>query len=282
MSKLFIFGHGYTTKNLTKIISEDFSEIFVTSREPSRINDKFVNHVIKYEDSGEFLLSKKDEITHILCSVPPDENGDPVYESFKNEIKDLCSLKWIGYLSATSVYGDHNGEFVDENSELKANTNRGLNRILAEKQWDEFCKKQNIILKIFRIAGIYGKGRNIYDRIKKENYKLVLKDNQYFSRIHIEDLTCCLKESLKRIDQSEIFNLADDMPSNIQDVVEYICKKVNIKLPESINYEQLENEMSKSFYNDNKKVLNKHIKQKYNLKLKYPSFKEGYDEIIDK
>ena len=171
MNKLLIFGHGYTTKNLTKIITDDFSEIFTTSREPEKINDKFVNHVIKYEDSGEFLISKKNDLTHILCSIPPDENGDPVYERFKNDIKDLCSLKWIGYLSATSVYGNHNGEFVDENSELKANTNIGLNRILAEKQWEEFCAKYDIILKIFRIAGIYGKGRNIYERIKKGDYK---------------------------------------------------------------------------------------------------------------
>ena len=168
MNKLLIFGHGYTTKNLTKIITDDFSEIFAISREPEKINDKFVNHVINYKDSGEFLISKKNDLTHILCSIPPDKNGDPVYERFKNDIKDLCSLKWIGYLSATSVYGDHNGEFVDENSELKANTNRGLNRILAEKQWEEFCTNRNIILKIFRIAGIYGKGRNIYERIKKE------------------------------------------------------------------------------------------------------------------
>ena len=281
MNKLLIFGHGYTTKNLTKIITDDFSEIFVTSREPEKINDKFVNHVIKYEDSGEFLISKKNDLTHILCSIPPDENGDPVYERFKNDIKDLCSLKWIGYLSATSVYGDHNGEFVDENSELKANTSRGLNRILAEKQWEEFCTNHNIILKIFRIAGIYGKGRNIYERIKKGDYKLILKDKQYFSRIHINDLTHCLKESLKRIDQFEIFNLADDAPSNIQDVVEYICKKMNIKLPNTINYEQLENEMTKNFFTDNKKVLNTKIKQKLNFKLKYPSYKEGYNQIIN-
>ena len=71
MNKLLIFGHGYTTKNLTKIITDDFSEIFVTSREPEKINDKFVNHVIKYEDSGEFLISKKNDLTHILCSIPP-------------------------------------------------------------------------------------------------------------------------------------------------------------------------------------------------------------------
>ena len=282
MNKLLIFGHGYTTKNLTKIITEDFSEIYATSREPEKINDKFVNHVIKYEESGEFLISNKNDLTHILCSIPPDTNGDPVYERFKNDIKDLSSLKWIGYLSATSVYGDHDGAFVDENSELKANTNRGLNRILAEKQWSEFCKNYKIVLKIFRIAGIYGKGRNIYERIKKGDYKLILKDKQYFSRIHIDDLTYCLKETFKRIDQSEIFNLADDTPSNIQDVVEYICRKVNIKIPETINYEQLENEMTRSFYNDNKKVLNKEMKQKLNFKLKYPSYKDGYDEIIDK
>ena len=94
-------------------------------------------------------------------------------------------------------------------------------------------------------------------------------------------MTHCLKESLKRIDQFEIFNLADDTPSNMQDVVEYICKKVNIKLPNTINYEQLENEITKNFFTDNKKVLNTKIKQKLNFKLKYPSYKEGYNQIIN-
>ena len=85
-----------------------------------------------------------------------------------------------------------------------------------------------------------------------------------------------------RCEYTEIYNVSDDLPSNIQDVVRYICDKIEINQPDIISFEKLENEMTRSFYKDNKKVNNELIKNKFNLNLKFPTYREGYDEIIGK
>ena len=282
MNNLLIFGYGYTANYLNKIIESDFDNIFVTSREPSKINKNLIAQTVNFNDSSSILSNSENNITHIICSIPPDLNGDPAFLKFHKNLKKLSSLKWIGYLSATSVYGDHDGKFVDENSELKSNNQRGLNRILAEEQWLKFCDENNILLNIFRIAGIYGPGRNIFERIKNNEYKLVIKPNHFFSRIYIIDLIHCIREAMLRCEYTEIYNVSDDLPSNIQDVVKYICDKIEIEQPDIINFEKLENEMTRSFYKDNKKVNNRLIKKKFNISLKFPTYREGYDEIIGK
>ena len=282
MNNLFIFGYGYTANYLIKIIESDFNNIFVTSREPSKISDNLTAQTVNFSESSKILNNSENNITHVLCSIPPDIDGDPAFLKFHEDLKNLSSLRWIGYLSATSVYGDHNGELVDENSELKANNQRGLNRILAEEQWLKFCDENNILLNIFRIAGIYGPGRNIFERIKNNEYKLVIKPNHFFSRIYITDLIHFIREVMLRCDYTEIYNVSDDLPSNIQDIVKYICHKIEIEQPDIISFEKLQNEMTKSFYKDNKKVNNKLIKNRFNLNLKFPTYREGYDEIIGK
>ena len=280
MDNLLIFGYGYTTNYLLKIIKSDFNYIFVTSRQPSKISDNLIAQTVNFSDTSEIINNRGNNITHILCSIPPDLDGDPAFLKFHQDLKKLSSLRWIGYLSATSVYGDHNGELVDEKSELKANNQRGLNRILAEEQWLKFCNENNILLNIFRIAGIYGPGRNIFERIKKNEYKLVTKPNHFFSRIYIIDLIHCIREAMLRCECTEIYNISDDLPSSIQDVVKYICDKIEINQPDIISFEKLENEMTRSFFKDNKKVNNELIKNRFNLNFKFPTYREGYDEII--
>ena len=282
MNNLFIFGYGYTANYLIKIIESDFNNIFVTSRESSKISDNLTAQTVHFSESSKILNNSENNITHILCTIPPDIDGDPAFLKFHEDLKNLSSLRWIGYFSATNVYGDHNGELVDENSELKTNNQRGLNRILAEEQWLKFCDENNILLNIFRIAGIYGPGRNIFEKIKNNEYKLVIKPNHFFSRIYITDLIHCIREVMLRCDYTEIYNISDDLPSNIQDVVKYICHKIKIEQPDIISFEKLQNEMAKSFYKDNKKVNNKLIKNRFNLNLKFPTYREGYDEIIGK
>ena len=282
MNNLFIFGYGYTANYLIKIIESDFNNIFVTSRESSKISDNLTAQTVHFSESSKILNNSENNITHILCTIPPDIDGDPAFLKFHEDLKNLSSLRWIGYFSATNVYGDHNGELVDENSELKTNNQRGLNRILAEEQWLKFCDENNILLNIFRIAGIYGPGRNIFEKIKNNEYKLVIKPNHFFSRIYITDLIHSIREVMLHCDYTEIYNISDDLPSNIQDVVKYICHKIEIEQPDIISFEKLQNEMTKSFYKDNKKVNNKLIKNRFNLNLKFPTYREGYDEIIGK
>ena len=278
---IFIFGYGYTANLLCEKIIDQ--KIFATSRSIDNKVQAHKNISIISPLETEYILEKyADEISHILISVPPDDGGDIFLRTVNFDLTRLNQLKWIGYLSATSVYGDHQGRYVDENSELLTVSKRGKNRKLAEDQWHKIAKSQNLPLHIFRVAGIYGPERNMLERIKSGNYVKVIKKGHFFSRIHVNDLTNTLIASMHKPNPISVYNIADDHPSSIDEVTDYIAKNISITVTEEINYEDFsKKEQAESFFSENKKVNNKLIKEELGIILEYPSYKEGYNKIID-
>ena len=278
---IFIFGYGYTANFLCEKIIDQ--KIFATSRSSENKEQAHKNISIISPLETEYILEKyTDEISHILISVPPDNGGDIFLRTVSFDLTRLNQLKWIGYLSATSVYGDHQGRYVDENSELLTVSKRGKNRKLAEDQWHKIAKNQNLPLHIFRIAGIYGPERNMLERIKSGNYVKVIKKGHFFSRIHVNDLTNTLIASMYKPNPISVYNIADDHPSSIDEVTDYIAKNISITVTEEINYEDFsKEEQADSFFSENKKVNNKLIKEELGIILEYPSYKEGYNKIIN-
>jgi nucleoside-diphosphate-sugar epimerase len=283
MNKLLIGGFGYTASILArKCASKDFKIIGTTRDSQKKILASQFLNIINYQEFGALLENSKEEITHLMLSAPPSDKGDPFFLGYQNYISEMKSLKWIGYLSATNVYGDYQGQYVDELSATKPTTQKGQNRLLAEEQWLSTCKANELPLHIFRIAGIYGEQRNIYEKIKKETLKNIVKHGQFFSRIHVSDLVNVLLASMKKPNPINVYNVSDDFPSSLSDVIKFVCELAKLKTPEEINYNDLDQEYRQnSFYAENKKIANRHLKEDLGIILEYPSYREGYLEIIN-
>ena len=202
-------------------------------------------------------------ITSTLSSSPPHEKS----ESSK--------IKSILYLSSTSVYGDHNGAWVNEESETKPKTKMGIDRLHIENKWIEFSKKKKLPIQIFRLAGIYSEKNNAVSRLQNKQSFLVVKENHFFSRIHVKDISEILYLSLINIKENQIFNLADNKPASSVEVTSYASKLLGCELPTKINFEDLEDSVLKDFYRDSKKVSNEKVKKELNYEFIYPSYKEG-------
>ena len=283
MNKVLIFGYGYVARFLSEKIIANGNTVLATSRDSNKIKSQFKGLTLIHPDK---VISKlndyKDQITHLIVSVPPNESGDIFLNQYQDILLRMSNLKWIGYLSATNVYGDHNGKYVNESSSLKGNTSKGLNRIKAESQWIEHSKENDLPLHIFRIAGIYGPERNIYERIKSNKFNHIIKHDQYFSRIYINDLVNVLLASMKKPNPINIYNVADDMPSSMSDVVDFICQRTSCSIPKKISFEDLDAVQKKqSFYLENKRINNRLLKEGLGIILKYPSYREGYEELIE-
>ena len=282
---IFCFGFGQVAKNfINKIISENYSVILsATSR--SETSEKIFNG-LKYQNYkfngkkfDERLIQKLTEVDHVLVSVPPNEGEDLIIKKFLSIIKN-SNIKWITYLSATSVYGDHKGSWVDESSETKPTSDSSNARLKAEKYWLSL-KKKNFPVQIFRLSGIYSNENNILTRLKFGDVKLVNQKDHYFSRIHVEDISNILFESLTKFKSGEIYNLSDDKPAPSMEVTLYGAKLLNIKHIERIEVKDIKNEMLKNFYKDSKKVNNKKMKEFFNYRLKFPTYVEGLNYIRD-
>ena len=281
---IFCFGFGQVAKNfIKKIKSENLNiNLTVTSREDSKKNN-FNN--IDYESFqfsensfDERLIKNLRSSDHILISIAPVKGEDIVIKNFQNNFNN-SEIKWITYLSATSVYGNHNGEWVDENSDTKPTATNGIDRLNAEKSWLNFAEKKNLPLQVLRLSGIYSNQNNILARLKTGNTKIIDKKNQFFSRIHVEDIANILFKSLQKFKSKEIYNVSDDMPTSSKELILHGSKLLNIKKPKVVDLSTIESEMVKNFYKDSKKVNNKKMKEFFNYKLKYPTYIEGLNYI---
>ena len=237
-----------------------------------------------YEFNSEIIdqniHTKIEDADFILVSIPPTNDEDIVIKSFNETIKKT-KTKWITYLSATSVYGNHDGEWVNENSETKPTSASGVKRLKAENQWLKFSNENNLPIQIFRLSGIYSTQNNILKRLISGQTKIVKKDNHFFSRIHVEDIANLLFHSMEKFKRNEIYNVSDDKPSSQEEIASYGSKLLKVESPEFLELDNLEDGMLKDFYKDSKKVDNKKVKIFFNYQLIYPTYKEGLDKILN-
>jgi len=281
---IFCFGFGQVAKNFIKKLSVEQYNINLSATSRNKSSKKIFNginynsYLFNSENFDQNLVVKLKEADHILVSIPPENQEDLVVKNF-SKFLESSKLKWITYLSATSIYGDHKGEWVNENSKTNPISNNGIARLKAEKAWVSLEKKNKIPVQIFRLSGIYSNEKNILIRLKSGEVKLINKKNHYFSRIHVDDISNILFKSLSKFKSGEIYNLSDDKPSTSEDVTLFGAKMLNIKNIEKIEVDQIKSEMLKNFYNESKKVSNEKMKSYFNYNLKFPSYIEGLNYI---
>lgn len=271
MSHLFCFGLGFTAK----VLKRRLEALGWTVTGTSRSGD---DGSLAFDGTKPLPRSAFNDVTHLLISVPPGEAGDPVLNCHRDDVARLAqSLRWAGYLSTTGVYGDRQGEWVDEDSPLAPSTVRGERRLAAETDWQSL----GLPLHIFRLAGIYGPGRNQLVALRNGTAKRIVKHGQVFSRIHVEDIAGVLAASMAKPDPERAYNVCDDEPCPPQDVVAFAARLLNIPPPPAIPFEEADlSPMAKSFYAESKRVSNRRIKDELSYRLIYPSYREGLTGLL--
>jgi nucleoside-diphosphate-sugar epimerase len=276
MPCLFIFGLGYVGQHLERTLLAKGWRVMGTTRTATQaqsLKDQGFEAVI-WDGLAPYPHGILQGVTHILITIPPDEKGDIVLRHL-----DLAalSLKWVGYLSATSVYGDHQGAWVHEDSALKPISPRGRQRRMAEAQWQSYAAKYAPFpIHIFRLSGIYGPGRSVLESIKTGAAMRIHKPEQVFSRIHIEDIVQVLMASITDPHPGEIYNLADDEPAATADVIAFGCNMLGVEVPPLIPFEEATISPSlREFYAEQKRICNHKIKESLSVSLIYPTYKEG-------
>jgi nucleoside-diphosphate-sugar epimerase len=270
--KLFCFGLGYTARHLIN----ELSPLTWQHSGTHKSSGDFIFDGIYPLENAEIFLK---DVTHLLISIAPDATGeDPVLRLHQQDIVNMPNLKWVGYLSATSVYGDHRGNWVDEKTTPAPTDERGKARLITEQKWLSL----NLPVHIFRLGGIYGPSRNQIDVVKNQTARKLIKQDHVFSRVHVSDIASALLSSMQNPAHG-IYNIVDDAPSSSTDVLDYICEQLSQTPIEGISIESADiSAMMKSFYADNKKVSNTKTKEALNWQLKFPSYKEGYAELLAK
>lgn len=278
---LLSFGHGYSANVWGEQLLAQGWRVIGTTRSPEkaeRLHKLGIEARLWNDDAA---IAKDIAIaTHILSSVAPDREGDRVLRKFNTLLSEQASnLKWVGYLSTTGVYGDKNGGWVDETSALTPSTARGQWRKSAESAW---LSIPDLPIHIFRLAGIYGPGRGPFAKVRAGTARRIVKKDQVFSRIHVEDIAQSLQASVLNPKARAIYNLCDDDPAPPQDVIAYAAQLLGVPLPPEIPFETAEmTDMARSFYAESKCVSNQKIKDDLGVSLKYPNYRDGLCALLN-
>ena len=285
--KVFCFGFGQVAESfINKLINEkkDF-DLSITSRQETHqidFNNITINSYQFSENKVDYsLVQKLEHADYILISIPPVDGKDIVANFLETNSKIKTNCKWITYLSATSVYGDHKGNWVNENSVTKPSSSNGVSRLKAENTWLNLSKKNNYPLQIFRLAGIYSEKFNILKRLQTGKLQIVNKKDHFFSRIHVEDIANILFKSINNFKNNEIYNICDDKPASQNEIAVYGAKLLKMEQPKPIKLEEVESKMLQNFYKDSKKVDNTKMKNFFKYNLIFPTYVEGLDHIFN-
>ena len=276
---LLSFGHGYSAQALSRILLPQDWRIIGTTRSEDKAPGLMNTGIEPRIWPGADMIPALNAATHLLISAAPGDAGDPVLAELREEItKRAKQFQWVGYLSTTGVYGDHQGNWVDENTPLTPATKRGIARVKAETEWAAI---PDLPLHIFRLAGIYGPGRGPFSKVRNGTARRIIKPGQVFSRTHVADIARVLAASISKPNPGAAYNVCDNDPAPPEDVIAYAAELLGLPIPEAIDFETAEmTPMARSFYAESKKVRNDRIKDELGVKLLYPDYPSGLQALL--
>lgn len=271
--RIFIFGMGHTARALASHMAERAEWVRGTTRDG--VNGTRVFDGAKVDPA---IATDLAAATHVIVSVPPGED-DPVLATFAGMIAAAPELRWMGYLSSVAVYGNYGGAWVTERTTPHPKTERSVRRLAAERDWMKLAAARAIPLALFRLAGIYGPGRNALVNLAEGKAHRIVKPSQVFNRIHVGDIAAALSAAAGQ-GTAGTFNLADDLPAPPQDVVAYAAEIMGVSAPAEVPYATAElSPMARAFYADNKRVKNTKAKQELGWSPRFPNYRSGLDAL---
>ena len=210
----------------------------------------------------------------IVVSIPP--GGADWAPRFAGAMAAAPALTRIVYYSTIGVYGDHGGAWVDETSETRTRTARGLARLAEEGRWRQAGGALGVATHILRLPGIYGPGRNALIKLREGDGRRIVKPGHVSSRAHVDDIAEMTRLALTSDLEGQVWNVADDEPSPPQDVIVYAASLMGVSPPPEEPFDAAKlSPMAASFYADEKRVSNAKAKRLLGFKPAYSSYREG-------
>jgi len=285
--RIFIFGLGYVATALATVLKDVGWRVAGTCRSETRRHELLEHGFEVYPFDGEGyddgIGRQVIAADRLLSTIPPKQTGDPALAVYEKQISNSKQSCWIGYLSTTGVYGNWDGEEVNEESPVRPSSIRAHRRVAAECAWLALGRRAGHGVHVFRLAGIYGPNRNILAQVRAGTARRIEKSGHLFSRIHVSDIVSTLCASMTAPRSDAIYNVCDDEPASQADVVAYACTLLGMPAPQATPFDiaaQDMSELARSFWIDNRRVSNRRLQKELGVGLAYPTYREGFAALI--
>lgn len=281
LMNLFVFGLGYSARHFLARHRDDFARVAGTVRTHEKadaLSGCAGIEAVPFDDRAA-VEARLREADILLVSVPT-EDDDPALRLYRDAIAAAPNLSRVVYLSTIGVYGDHGGAWIDESAAPKPVSKRNRARVISETEWLSLATPDRRVF-VLRLAGIYGPGRNQIENLRDGTARRIVKDGQFFNRIHVEDISRAIAACLATENPGGIFNVTDDEPAPPQDVVTFAAGLLGVAPPPEIPFAEADfSPMARSFWGQNKRVSNRRLREILKVELACPTYREGLRSLI--
>jgi nucleoside-diphosphate-sugar epimerase len=207
------------------------------------------------------------------------QEGDPLLKLVSGRLATLCpKLEWIGYLSTVGVYGDHGGGWVTEETPGSPILGRSIERVDTEEAWAEQGRLAGVPVAALRLSGIYGPGRNAFVNLDRGTARRIIKRDQVFNRIRVEDIGAATLFLAQR-QLAGIYNVTDDEPCPPQDVIVEAARLMDVEPPPELDFDTADmTPMARSFYGANKRVSNEKMRA-LGFEFAFPNYRKSLAQM---
>lgn len=279
--RVLVLGMGYSGRIIASRLQAQGVEASGTVRDPAAsASDGLSRHALATDcmtDPG--LLAAVARADAVLCSVPPDADGDPALRQLGPALRASPALRWIGYLSSTGVYAGRNGGWVDEQSVADGDSPAAVQRRLAESQWQALAVERGIASAMFRLPGLYGRGRNALVQLAEGRARHVVRPGLVFSRLHVEDLAAVVIAAMMRNEHEALYLPTDDEAAAPQDVLAHAARLSGHLLPRAQAWDDPAlSPRLRHFYQDHKRIDSSGTRERLQWRPRFPSYREGLQD----
>jgi len=273
---LFCLGLGYTGLRLARDLAAAGWSVGGTVRDPVRAATLAEAGVAAVAFDGSGPAPDLAGVTHLLSTIPP----GPADDAGAAAAASAGALRWIGYVSATSVYGDRAGGWVDEDDTPRPTGAEGRRRLAAERAWRAVGDRRGVPVACFRVAAIYGPGRSAFDALRAGTARCIVKPGQVFSRVHVDDLVAVLAAAAAA-EAGGVFDVADGEPASTAAVTAHAARLLGQPPPPEEPYgPETVSSAGRRFWTDNRRVRAGRIRDVLGVRLACPSYREGLALIL--
>ncbi len=299
--QVVVIGAGYTGKRMLDVILERHASwsLAATSRDPASLEQWREQGVHTARlDLLEEAANGLDELdgfvqpgAWVIYSAPTlyktYESGqhlEPLRQVLGWASDRQC--KGVIYLSSTSVYGDHQGAWVDESSECHPMSALGkMRRDLEDELMNTPVHRAPAHLYVARLVGIYGPGRTLADYIARGRYRLVDGGEKVTNRIHVDDIVSALLAMIERgTPGRRIYNVSDGNPLAVKELVELLVREYDVPRPEACTLEAYAEQRGANVaarWKSSYRCKNERLRTELQWQPLYPDARDGVRAIMD-
>lgn len=282
-TRVLILGMGWSGRVLAARLQALGVQVAGTVRDPaSAPADGLLRHRLDANAAlSPALLDAVADADAVLCSVPPDAEGDPALRLLQAALRDSAALRWVGYLSSTSVYADRGGGWIDERSPADALTTAGVQRRLAESQWQTLADARGIASAVFRLPGLYGRDRNALLQLAQGRARHVVRPGLVFNRLHVEDLASVVIAAMRRPAFAAVHLPSDDEPAPPQDVLAFAAQLGGFSMPPAMAWDDPAlSPTLRRFYESSKRIDSRGTREALHWAPRFASYREGLSDLL--